>query len=554
VIVKRLPAVHNLGAMQVLCTDKTGTLTEDRMDLACHLDPLGRADPSVLRWACVNSYLATLGAAAVADAADEALLRYTAVLDAPVQAGLAGIGAVPFDFARRRVTVVVRREDRPGVDTLVMKGAVEEVLDGCARVHVRGADVPLDAAQHAHLTRLADAYARHGIRLLAVALADRPARRGGYRPADETGTTLIGFVGFRDQPREGACLALAALAERGVEVKVLTGDHPLVAARVCRDAGIDAGQVILGRDIDPLSDAALAALAAKTTVFARVGPGQKARIVRALRASGRTVGFLGDGVNDTAALRVADVGISVEHAVDAARESADVILPCKDLAALGRAVGQGRRTFANIVKYIKITVSSNVGNAASMLAAGFLLPFLPMLPLQILAQNVCFDLSQLSLAFDRVDDESLLRRPRTFESAGIARFVFCFGLINSLADLATFAILWRITGAHAGPVSQALFRTGWFVENLLTQALAVHLLRSRALPSPRNHAARPVLAASAAIIVAAVCLPFSPLAAPLGMHGLRLTYFPLLALVLCGYCTATLGVKAVCLKIGTRWL
>jgi Mg2+-importing ATPase len=317
--------------------------------------------------------------------------------------------------------------------------------------------------------------------------------------------------------------------------------------------GLEAGRPVTGTDIDRLDDAALGALAHSTTIFARVGPAQKARIVRALRCDGAAVGFLGDGLNDTAALREADVGISVDGAVAAARECADVILLRKDLTILCQAVTQGRRTFGNIVKYLKITISSNFGNALSMLVASAALPFLPMLPMQVLAQNLCFDLCQLSLAFDTVDASSL-RGPRTFDRRDLARFVISFGPVNMLADLATFVILWRLIGPHHGAASQALFRSGWLVENLLTQAAAVHLLRSRSLPSIRRLAARPVLLATGVLALTALALPFSPIASALGLRALPVAYFPLLAAVLVGYCAATIAAKSIYLARTAHWL
>ena len=553
-IVKRLPAIHNLGAMQVLCTDKTGTLTEDRVSVACAIDPLGRHDPEVLRWACVNSYWSAESAdPAITDVLDQALLAHAADLDLTPDDEDALVGVLPFGGTRRRVTVAIRRAGRLAPQLLIAKGAAEEVLGCCDRIRVDGGDIPLGKQERSRVIARLEACASDGIRLLAVAVGARRAGSTGCRPADEADLTLIGFVGFRDSPRDSARAALAGLAGLGIAVKVVTGDHPLVAAAICREVGIDAGQPVTGRDIDRLDDAALATLAQSTTIFARVESAQKARIVRALRADGGTAGFLGDGVNDTAALREADVGISVDGAIAAARECADVILLRKDLTILASSVAEGRRTFGNIVKYLKITVSSNFGNALSMLVASAALPFLPMLPMQVLVQNLCFDLSQLSLAFDTVDEPSL-RRPRTFDRRDLARFVFCLGPINTLADLITFLILWRLIGHHDSAAGQAMFRSGWLTENLLTQAAAVHLLRSRALPSIRRHAARPVLLATLALAVTGICLPFSPLASILGLHALPLAYFPLLAVVLVGYCAATIAVKSVYLARTACWL
>jgi P-type Mg2+ transporter len=365
--------------------------------------------------------------------------------------------------------------------------------------------------------------------------------------------TLVGFVGLADEPRPAALQALAGLAGHAVQVKVITGDHPLVAARTCRAAGLPPGRPVRGSEVDALDDAALTDLAARTTLFARVDPAQKARIVSALRAAGHTVGYLGDGVNDAPALRAADVGICVDAAVDVARESADVLLVRKDLATLIAAAAAGRRAFLNIVKYLKITVSSNVGNVCSVLAASVLLPFLPMLPLQILIQNLLFDVSQLSLAFDRTDPGAE-RRPRTFDVADLTRFVVCFGAVNLMADLATFAVLWNTVGHPVGTGAQVLFHTAWFVENLLTQAIAVYLLRSRTALSRRTWPARPVLAATIAIVAAAVLVPLPPLSSLLGFHVLPVRYYGWLGVVLAAFALTTIGGKALYQRMSGRWI
>ncbi|MFB9832379.1 magnesium-translocating P-type ATPase [Actinoallomurus acaciae] len=541
VIIKRLPALHNLGAVDVLCVDKTGTLTRDRIAVDCHFDPEGHPDPEVLRWAALNSmWAAQDDGAMLVNELDEALLTHAEHEGVPLD-GCSGGGVIPFDPVRRRGSVVVRTG--LGTETLITKGAVEQVLDCCTRLRTRHGDVPLTEADRDRLRALTDRHAADGVRVLAVAVADQPIRIGGYRPADEQDLTLVGFVGFRDHPRSSAAAAIAALAERGVAVKVLTGDHPLVAARICRDAGIDPGRIVLGEDITASGDAELRELAERATVFARVDPEQKARIVRALRADGHTVGFLGDGVNDAMALRDADVGITVESAVGIARESADVVLLHGDLDAVAEAVTDGRRTFGNIAKYLEITISSNFGNVLSMLAASVMLPFLPMLPMQILVQNLCFDLCLLPLAFDHVDPRTL-RRPRTFEPARLTRFVLLLGPMNTLADLTAFMILLHSTGSHPAPVAQALFHTGWFVENLLTQAVAVHLLRGPRLPSLRDHAALPVLLGTLALTAIAAALPYSPLAPVLGMAALPGTSILLLLLVLVLYCVLISAAKA----------
>jgi P-type Mg2+ transporter len=542
-IVKRLPAMHNLGAMDVLCTDKTGTLTEDRLSLDCHIDTAGRADPDVLRWAWLNSYFLTADAdGAVDDVLDQALITCGADRGLFAPDALAMVGVIPFDSGRRRVSVVIRTVGVIGQHTLITKGAPAEVLSCCTSIRVGGRDLPIGPAGRAGAAALADRYARDGVRLLAVAVATRHARSGRYRPADENGLTLIGFVGFRDVPRPSARLAVARLAASGVTIKIMTGDHPLVAARVCRDVGIEPGQVITGEAIADVNDTALGAVAASRTVFARVDPAQKARIVRALRSAGHTVGFLGDGANDAPALREADVGISVAGATPLARECAEVVLVRKDLTMLGQAITEGRQSFGNVIKYLKITISCNFGNVLSMLAASAVLPFLPMLPLQVLAQNLCFDVSQLALAFDGVDEESLAG-PRTFDRRSLASFTIVFGAVNALVDLATFGFLWWIMRGHIDAADQALFRTGWFTENLLSQAVAVHLLRSRWLPSRRHHAAWPVLAATLALGLTGLGLPFTPIGAALRLEPLPAVYYPLLAAVLAGYGLGIVAVK-----------
>jgi P-type Mg2+ transporter len=544
-IVKRLPAMHNLGAMDVLCTDKTGTITEGVLSVDCHVDLAGRTDPTILHWAWQNSYwLAEAGEGAITNVLDEALLACGARRGLALDDRLTLVDVIPFDYSRRRVTVVTGGSE-PGQHTLITKGAPADVLACCSQVRYGGRDRQLSAAGRARAARLADSFAADGVRLLAVAVTTRRARPGGYRPADEAGLTLVGFAGFRDRPSQSAPRAIAELAALGVAIKIITGDHPLLAARVCRDVGLDPGKVVTGGDLALLDDQALAAVADSGTVFARVDPAQKARLVRALRSLGHTVGFLGDGVNDAAALSAADVGISAAGAVPAARECAEVILVRPDLTTLGQAVVEGRRCLANVVKYLRITISSNVGNALSFLAASAVLPFLPMLPLQVLAQNLCFDLSQLSLAFDSADEPGL---GPALDRGDLARFVLWFAPVNTLADLATFALVWRVMAGHPGvghlsAAGQALLQTAWFAENLLTQALAVHLLRSRRPPSARHHAARPVLLATLGLALSGLCLPLTPLGSALRLTPLPAVCYPLLAVVLTGYGLAVLALR-----------
>ncbi|MFE4858922.1 magnesium-translocating P-type ATPase [Streptomyces sp. NPDC056670] len=517
VIVKRLPALHDLGAVDVVCLDKTGTLTQDRPVLDCALDGSGRPDESVLHWAAVNSLwtlqLAELPSAdaldaALLDAAEERLPEDALEYDA--------VAALPFDPVRRLSTAVVSTPHRLGHHTLVVKGAVEDVLDRCA----------LAGDERERTAALADRLAADGLRVLAVALAERPAAGRPYTTADERGLTLKGLVGLRDATAETAADALAALARRGVAVKVLTGDHPGTAARACRELGLDPGEVVNAASLDALGDAEVGELADRSTVFARCSPERKARIVRALRERGHVTGFLGDGVNDLPALRASDVGICPPEAVDVARETADVVLAAKDLTSLDHAIVAGRGGGATIAGYLRITLSSNLGNVIAMLTAGLLLPFLPMLPAQVLVQNLCFDAAQLAFAYDR-PPASALRRPLKLRPREVLASVTGYGVLNAAADLATFAVLvWAVSDTRG----ETSFHAGWFTENLLTQALVMVLLRTG------RGGGIPVTAGVLALT--GLLLPLSPLGPLIGMAALPLAYYPLLALVLSLYAGA----------------
>ncbi|MFI6702789.1 magnesium-translocating P-type ATPase [Streptomyces sp. NPDC050509] len=526
VIVKRLPALHDLGAVDVLFLDKTGTLTQDRPVLDRATDAHGAPDPDVLHWAAVNAWwtlqLADLPAP---DALDEAILDAAEGTEGEDIGGRGyeGVAALPFDPVRRLSTAVVRRPGRLGAHTLVVKGAVADVLQRCA----------LDDGERARLTALAAREADSGLRLLAVATAERPARRRDYTPADERGLDFRGFVALRDALAPTAADALEVFAARGVTVRILTGDHPGTAARACQDLGIPLGppgegEVVTADRIDGLTDAELAEVARHTTVFARCTPEHKARVVAAVRAHGHTTGFLGDGVNDLPALHSADVGICPRDAVDVVRESSDVVLAKKDLTAIDHAISAGRHSSGNIATYLRITLSSNLGNVIAMLVAGLLLPFLPMLPAQVLVQNLCFDAAQLAFAYDRPGPEAL-RRPTELRSRAFLRFITGFGLINATADLATFAVLALALHTTADGTTQAAFHSGWFTENLLTQALVMLLLRTS------RTGGGPVRWAAAGLAVTGLLLPLSPLGPALGMPALPALYYVLLALVLALY-------------------
>ncbi|WP_442810465.1 magnesium-translocating P-type ATPase [Streptomyces sp. Wh19] len=538
VIVKRLPALHDLGAIDVLCVDKTGTLTQDRPVLESSLNASGRPGPEALHWAAVNAlWTLQLADLPAPDALDEAVLDAAEEREEPLSA-YDGVAALPFDPVRRLATAVVRRPGKLGVHTLVTKGAVEAVLERCA----------LDEAERTRLRELAARETANGLRLLAVARAERPARPRPYTTADERGLTFLGFVTLRDALTPSAADALDALKDRGIAVKVLTGDDPGTVARTCRDLGLDPGEVMSADRIDALPDEALAKAADRVTVFARCTPEHKARIVSALRTAGRTTGFLGDGVNDLPAMHAADVGICPRNAVDVARETADVVLAEKDLAAIDHAITAGRHSSGNIATYLRITLSSNLGNVIAMLAAGLMLPFLPMLPAQVLVQNLCFDVAQLAFAFDRPASE-VLRWPTVLRPRDFLHFITGFGLLNATADLATFAVLAVALHGSATSGGQDAFHSGWFTENLLTQALVMLLLRTGGRVAGGGGGG-PLRVAACGLAVVGLLLPLTPLGGLLGMSALPPLYYLLLATVLALY---AYGLRADRTRYERKW-
>ncbi|MET3496374.1 magnesium-translocating P-type ATPase [Variovorax boronicumulans] len=538
VIVKRLEAIHNFGAMDVLCTDKTGTLTQDRIVLERHTNAWGEASNPVLRLAYLNSFHQT----GLKNLLDKAVLNHAEMQpETRLQTAYRKVDEVPFDFSRRRMSVVV--ENGNSEHLLICKGALEEILSVCTSVE-RGAEVlTLDAELLARIHRVASELNEQGLRVVAVAsralAAD--ARKPAYSVADESGLTLLGYVAFLDPPKESTAPALRALAEHGVAVKVLTGDNELVTRKVCGDVGIEAGQIVLGRDIEDLRDDELRVLVEQHQVFAKLTPAHKERIVHALHANGHVVGFMGDGINDAPALRAADIGISVDGAVDVAKESADIILLEKSLMVLEQGVVEGRRTFANMLKYIKLTASSNFGNVFSVLVASAFLPFLPMLPLHFLVQNLLYDVSQIAIPFDNVDEE-FLKSPQSWNPADLGRFMVFFGPLSSVFDLLTYTVMWFVFSANT-VAHQTLFQSGWFIEGLLSQTLIVHLIRTRKIPFLQSRAAWPLLAMGAAIAAVGIWLPMGPLAHYFKLEALPLAYFPWLVAMLVGYAVLTQTVK-----------
>lgn len=550
-IVKRLNAIQNFGAMDILCTDKTGTLTQNRVILERHLDIHGQTDSQVLEFAWLNSFHQTglrnlLDVAVLEHAQDHQVIEKLKHFKK--------IDEIPFDFVRRRMSVVVRNGGNRNL--LVCKGAIEELLPLCTKADDNGAEpggeVPFTDEMRGQVRTLTRSLNEDGLRALAVAYKWAEPEDRTYTVSDEAGLTLAGYVAFLDPPKESAREAISALRDHGVRIKIITGDNEVVTRKICKEVGLAVDSIVLGKDIEEFSDEELAELADRTTIFAKTSPLQKSRVIRALKSRDHTVGYLGDGINDAAALKDADVGISVDTAVDIAKESADIILLERSLMVLEEAVVEGRRTFANINKYIKMTASSNFGNVFSVLIASVFLPFLPMLPIQLLTQNLFYDISQISIPWDDVDGD-YLKIPRKWDARGLARFMVFIGPISSIFDIATFLVMWHVFGANS-IANQTLFQSGWFIEGLLSQTLIVHMIRTQYIPFVQSRAAVPVIALTASIMAAGMFLPFSPLGAHLGMVRLPGIYFVWLAGILLGYCTLTQIVKRYYIRRFHQWL
>ncbi|PUA17210.1 magnesium-translocating P-type ATPase [Glaciimonas sp. PCH181] len=536
VIVKRLDAIQNFGAMDVLCTDKTGTLTQDKIFLERHTDILGKPDDLVLEYAYLNSHYQT-GLKNLLDVAvlDHAELQREMALASAYRK----VDEIPFDFQRRRMSVVVsEREDH---HELICKGAVEEIVSVCTHARHNGTVVPFTAELLKEIHETTASLNAEGLRVVAVAAKDLPPTKEVYGVADESDLVLIGYIAFLDPPKESTKPALDALKKHGVTVKILTGDNQLVTAKICRQVGLTVDGMLLGSDVENMSDADLAIAVEKTTVFAKLSPDHKERIVRRLHDNGHVVGFMGDGINDAPALRAADIGISVDTAVDIAKEAADIILLEKSLMVLEEGVLEGRKTFANMLKYIKMTASSNFGNVFSVLVASAFLPFLPMLPLHLLVQNLLYDISQITIPFDNVDKE-FLEKPQRWDPKEIGRFMIFFGPISSIFDIATFALLWYIFGANTNE-HQTLFQSGWFIEGLLSQTLIVHMIRTRKIPFFQSRASWALMSMTVIIMAIGILLPMSPLAHYFKLQALPLSYFPWLLLILGAYAVLTQMMK-----------
>jgi Mg2+-importing ATPase len=536
VIIKRLDAIQNFGAMDVLCTDKTGTLTQDKIFLSRHCGAFGEESDSVLEYAYLNSYYQT----GLKNLLDVAVLEHVEVnRELSVATAFRKVDEIPFDFTRRRMSVVVAEQDQHHL--LICKGAVEEVLAACTHAQRGEAAEPMTEQMLAQVRELTADLNEEGLRVVAVAIKQMPPTRETYSKADESDLTLVGYISFLDPPKESSAPALKALADHGVAVKILTGDNHLVTRKICKEVGLPTSGIVLGADVERMSEDELAATAEQNNVFARLTPAHKERIVRSLRSRGHVVGFMGDGINDASAIRAADIGISVDSAVDIAKEAADIILLEKSLLVLEQGVAEGRRTFANILKYIKMNASSNFGNVFSVLVASAFLPFLPMLPLQLLVQNLLYDISQTAIPFDNVDPE-LVQYPQRWRPDDIGRFMLVFGPVSSVFDICTFALMWFVFGATT-EARAPLFQAGWFIEGLATQTLIVHMIRTQKLPFIQSRPALPLLLMTIAIVGFGMLIVIGPMAHVFKFEPLPPAYFPWWLAIVSGYVMLTQVVK-----------
>ncbi len=543
VIVKHLDAIQSVGAIDILCTDKTGTLTMDAIILERHCDIRGAESEHVVRLAYLVSHFQT----GLKSVLDDAILAHQLAREVVEDAAWAKVDEVPFDFSRRMMSVVV---EAPKLGRrIVAKGAAEETFARCTAVELDGGIVAIDDAIRPMLRSVYESLSRDGFRVLAVASRDVPVQQK-YGVADERDLVLAGFLGFLDPPKDSATEAIRSLQANGVRMVVLTGDNELVTQRICAQVGLATDQIVLGPAIEAMDDAALLAAVELPGVYARLSPGQKQRIIRALQQRGHVVGFLGDGINDAPALHTADVGISVDSAVDIAKDSADVILLEKNLLVLTDAVREGRRVFANILKYVRMGASSNFGNMFSVIGASAWLPFVPMAPIQILANNLLYDFSQLPIPTDRVDEEQLAK-PRPWSLSALRRYILIIGPISSIFDYTTFALLYFVLGAR-DIAHAALFQTGWFVESLLTQTLVIYAIRTNRIPFLQSRPSWPLLATTAAVLAVGLWLPLSPFAAALGFVALPAAYWPLLLGTVTAYLVLTQIVKMLLVRRG--WL
>lgn len=548
-IVKNLNAIQNFGAMNILCTDKTGTLTCDNIVLEKYINADGSSDEKkrILRHAYFNSYFQT----GLKNLMDKAILSHVKELQMEhLKDSYKKVDEIPFDFTRRRMSVVI--EDNQQKRQIITKGAMEEILAICSYAKFDGTVHRITDEIRQKAITISEQMNKEGMRVLAVAQKSFIEKEHDFVVGDETEMVLIGYLAFLDPPKASAANAIRQLHEHGVEVKVLSGDNEAIVKTIGRQVGINTSHSLTGPDIEKMTDDELKEHLPDTTLFSKLTPLQKTRIILLLQEQDNTVGFLGDGINDAAALRQSDVGISVDTAVDIAKESADIILLEKDLLVLEDGVLEGRKTFGNITKYIKMTASSNFGNMFSVLAASAFLPFLPMLPIHLLIQNLLYDISQTTIPFDRMDPE-YLRKPRKWDASDLSRFMICIGPISSIFDIITYLVMWYAFGCNS-PEHQTLFQSGWFIEGLLSQTLIVHMIRTRKIPFIQSRATWPVMGLTCFIMAVGIVIPFTRFGASIGLMPLPLSYFPWLIGILLSYCALTQVVKVWYIKRFVRWL
>lgn len=548
-IVKNLNAIQNFGAMNILCTDKTGTLTCDKIVLEKYINADGSNDESkrILRHAYFNSYFQT----GLKNLMDKAILSHVKELKLEhLKDAYTKVDEIPFDFIRRRMSVVI--EDKQGKRQIITKGAVEEMLSICSHTEFNGEVQSLTDELKVKAQKISEEMNRKGMRVLAVAQKSYIEKVGNFSVSDEKEMVLIGFLAFLDPPKPSAAEAIKQLHEYGVEVKILSGDNDIVVKSIGRQVGIDTSYSLTGPDIENMDEATLKERVKTTTCFSKLTPLQKTQIISILQEQENTVGFLGDGINDAAALRQSDIGISVDSAVDIAKENADIILLEKDLMVLEDGVLEGRKTFGNINKYIKMTTSSNFGNMFSVMFASAFLPFLPMMPIHLLIQNLLYDISQTTIPFDRMDPE-FLRKPRRWDASDLKRFMIYIGPISSIFDIVTYLVMWHVLGCNS-PEHQSLFQSGWFIEGLLSQTLIVHMIRTRKIPFIQSRATWPVIGMTTLVMVIGIVIPFTSFGASIGLQALPLSYFPWLVGILLSYCVLTQLVKNWYIRKFSGWL
>lgn len=541
VIVKKLSAIQNMGAMDILCTDKTGTLTQDQIILEKYLDVSGLENDSVLEFAYLNSHYQ----ASLRSPLDQAILKYTDVHKKLHDADdYIKVDEIPFDFERRRMSVIVQKSQKSQI--LICKGAVEEVVACCRNIQVGSEHILLDGGHRQDLKKVVDELNNDGFRVIAVAVKEEKLRQGGFGVEDESDLALIGFVAFLDPPKESAKLSIQELNRLGIQVKILTGDNAVITRKICHDVGLAVDQILLGPQIEEMSDEAFEEALDTTSVYAKMTPQQKAKVIDALQRRGHVVGYMGDGINDGPGLKIADVSISVDSGADIAKETADIILLEKSLLILRDAVLEGRKVFGNIMKYLKMSASSTFGNVLSMVGASAIFAFLPMLPEQVLLNDLLYDFSQTSVPTDEVDPE-YLEKPRAWDISGIGRYMLTIGPISSLFDYATFAFLWFVLKANTLGNAH-LFQTGWFVESLLSQTLIVHVIRTGKIPFIQSRPSNALLMTTLGICLFGAILPYSSLAGGMDLVALPPLYWYGIAVIIFAYLLTTQLIKTLLIK------